>query len=252
MSYTQREPTCRCTSPGSLGVLETKAATKATGIRSDSDLYTYSFPWPPWKGQYIAFGPEILLYLKDTAREQQVDARIELNRQVNSMNWSTASQAWTLDVTDITTSDATHNYIGARTERIRCRFVLNRHWLSRPLHAQFWPKYLNVQVKSVVVVGSGATAITLVPTLARRGAAHVTKLQRSPTCITSAPRGSLVQASSKLALRRLTPDLDSYQLLRHGNTRPELRLDIIVTATGLELRFGGSIRISVDGRPFTL
>ncbi|ATY59355.1 FAD dependent oxidoreductase [Cordyceps militaris] len=317
------------------------------GIRSDSDLYTYSFPWKPWHGKSIASGAQILQYLKAAAREHGLDKHIKFHRQVDNMSWSTATSTWTVDATDTSASDT-----AAKTERLRCRFMLlstGYYDYETPLqaripgladfegpvvHPQFWPKGLDFQGKNVVVVGSGATAITLVPTLARRGAAHVTMLQRSPTYIASVPGESAVHSLTKLMLPRdlasrvirwqwilfmllfvrfcrlfprlawavlllrtrtelalhqsiepdftpryepfdqnlcLTPDSDFYEMLRKGRTSittghidrvtptriklqtgPALRPDIIVTATGLKVRFGGGIRIAVDDEPFAV
>ncbi|KAJ5547728.1 flavoprotein [Penicillium frequentans] len=119
------------------------------GIRSDSDLYTFSFAWRPWTGKdCIVHGSIIRQYLEDSAAQEGIDKKIRFRHKVNKLSWSSSP--------------------------------------SKVVHPQFWPDDLDYADKRVVVIGSGATAITLLPSLAT-SAAHVTMLQRSPTYIASLP-----------------------------------------------------------------
>jgi cation diffusion facilitator CzcD-associated flavoprotein CzcO len=166
------------------------------GIRSDSDMHTLGFPFHPWNGEKsIADGPSILAYLRDTAETYGIDRNIRYRQRVERARWSTEDGRWTLDVRD-----------GASGElvQLRCKFLYacagyydyeagytpdiagRERFQGRIVHPQQWTDDVEYEGKRVVVIGSGATAVTLVPTLAKR-AAHVTMLQRSPTYITSIP-----------------------------------------------------------------
>lgn len=165
------------------------------GIRSDSDMHTLGFPFRPWKETaIIADGPAIRDYIEDTAREYGVLPHIRFGWRVTGADWSSRDQAWTVT---LETPD------GPR--RLRCGFLYMcsgyyrydhghmpdfagiGNFRGRIIHPQHWPDDVNVTGRKVVVVGSGATAVTLVPALARLGAL-VTMLQRSPTYIVSRPR----------------------------------------------------------------
>ena len=166
------------------------------GIRSDSDMYTLGYRFRPWDApQAIADGPSILRYLEDTAREYGVDEKIRYGKKVERAEWSSAHARWTIRVRDLA-SDTLHT--------IRCKFLfvctgyyryesgftpefdgLSR-FQGRVVHPQRWTDDIEYAGKRVVVIGSGATAVTLVPSLAKR-AAHVTMLQRSPTYVVSRP-----------------------------------------------------------------
>lgn len=166
------------------------------GIRSDSDMFTFGYSFRPWAGhRTIADGSDILDYLRDTAAEYGVEERIRYGHKVIGASWDSSTARW--DVTAIRAADGAVVYF-------RCR------WLSacagyydhdnghRPsfegantfdgtmVTPQFWPTDLDWSGKKIVVIGSGATAITLVPNLAR-DAEHVTMLQRTPTYIVSVP-----------------------------------------------------------------
>ncbi|KAG5983904.1 hypothetical protein E4U55_006816 [Claviceps digitariae] len=165
------------------------------GIRSDSDLYTFGFPWRPWEAeQPIARGPLILKYLNESAAQEGIDKHIKFNHRVNSIDWSSASSTWKFNITAN----------GSDSVALRSRFVflgtgyydynepLKAHipgiddFKGTVIHPQFWPKDLDYTDKDVVIIGSGATAITLVPSMADK-AAHTTMLQRSPTYILALP-----------------------------------------------------------------
>ncbi len=165
------------------------------GVRSDSDVYTLAYPFRPWTGEaVIADGPAIRDYITSTAREAGVDAALRTGRRVVAASWSTPDARWELDV----------ELAGGERERYRCRLLYSGtgyyrydrgHTPELPgigrfagpvVHPQAWPEDLDHAGKRVVVIGSGATAMSLVPALAR-SAAHVVMLQRSPTWVVSSP-----------------------------------------------------------------
>ena len=175
-----------------LGLSRTDAC---VGIRSDSDLYTFGFPWRPWKeNTSIAKGPLITKYLSESAEEYGIDKKIKFNHHVNSTNYSSQYKTWTFDVTADKTEQKT----------FRSKFFLlctGYYDYEQPLqttipgiddykgtvvHPQFWPQDLDYSDKNIVIIGSGATAVTLVPSLAEK-ASHVTMLQRSPSYLLSQP-----------------------------------------------------------------
>jgi cyclohexanone monooxygenase len=166
------------------------------GIRSDSDMYTLGYAFKPWTAaRAIADGPSILEYVRETAREHGIDRHIRFGHKVVSASWSSADACWTVEAQDKASGER-------RTIRTRFLYMCSgyysyeRAW--RPafdgendfegtvVHPQFWPAQLDYAGKRVVVIGSGATAVTLVPALAA-SAAHVTMLQRSPTYVVSRP-----------------------------------------------------------------
>jgi monooxygenase len=206
--------------PGrTFAVLEARAALGGTwdlfrfpGIRSDSDMFTLGYPFRPWtQAKAIADGGSILRYLQETAAELGIDRHIRFGRRVVAAAWSSAQQRWHVEVR---TADG-------ETERWTCAFLYlccgyyryDRGYTpdiaglaafgGRVVHPQDWPDDLDVAGRRVVVVGSGATAVTLVPALAERGA-HVTMLQRSPTWMVSLPGTDHL---SDVLRRRLPPRL---------------------------------------------
>jgi cation diffusion facilitator CzcD-associated flavoprotein CzcO len=306
------------------------------GIRSDSDLYTFGFSWWPWRKKVIiADGQSIVDYVQEAASVHGIDQHVQFHHKLSSAEWSSKTQSWTLSVEGVA---------GAKTT-VHARFLLMgtgyydydkpqsavipgiENFKGKVVHPQFWPEDLDYTDKKVVIIGSGATAITLLPSLAEH-AAHVTMLQRSPSYIVSIPnrqkttwadrwlpsrlsyklnRGrrlllgllfyKFCRAFPDAARRRLRsatvkqlpptvafsphfepsynpweqrlcvcPDGDFYRclqekkagvvtgtiktvtetgiLLESGQT---LESDIIITATGLKIRFGGGASIFVDG-----
>ncbi|WNG42380.1 NAD(P)/FAD-dependent oxidoreductase [Archangium violaceum] len=192
------------------------------GIRSDSDMHTLGYSFRPWtEAKAIADGPSILRYVRDTAREYGIDQHIRFGHHVKRASWSSAEARWTIEAVR-----------GPNKEpvRITCNFLLmccgyyNYAEGHRPefpgearfqgtfVHPQFWPEKLDYENKRVVVIGSGATAVTLVPELAKK-AAHVTMLQRSPTYVVSRP------AEDRIAngLRRILPEKLAYGITRWKN-----------------------------------
>ena len=166
------------------------------GIRSDSDMYTMGYSFRPWtEPTAIAHGSSILKYLQDTAREYGVDQKIRYSHRVVGAAWSTPHARWTVDIEQ-----------GPDKERLQisCNFLFScsgyyrydsayqpqfpgmEQFGGRIVHPQFWTSDIDYAGKHVVVIGSGATAVTLVPSMAK-DAAHVTVLQRSPTYVVARP-----------------------------------------------------------------
>jgi cation diffusion facilitator CzcD-associated flavoprotein CzcO len=308
------------------------------GVRSDSDMYTLSFPFRPWRSdQAIVDGESIRRYVEDTARECGIAERIRFGRKVVRAEWSSADKCWTVE--------ADHD---GKPERFTCAFLYfasgyydyaqgyrprwpgEESFEGRIVHPQFWPGDLDYAGKSIAVIGSGATAVTLVPPLAET-AAHVTMVQRSPSYIVAKPAkdaiagGLLRLLPGALAdplirwknllltmlifnrarsrpekfsqwvsdqLRKelpagypverdfrppykpwdqrlcLVPDGDLFAAMRSGkasiatgrierftpaglrlDSGQEIRADIIVTATGLNMQMLGGVELSLDGEP---
>jgi monooxygenase len=297
------------------------------GIRSDSDMFTFGFgfrPWPHDKG--IADGATIMRYLRETAAEDGIDRKIRYGHRVTRVEWSSRDARWTVDV----------ERAGGERLRMTCGFLLmasgyydydrghdpefpgRERFRGRIVHPQTWPADLDWTGRRVVVIGSGATAVTLVPAMAA-GAAHVTMLQRSPTWILSLPAedkvakllGRVLPARARHAIVRrknvllgaaifracrrwpdrvgarlldwarrqlppgyrpweqrlcLVPDGDFFRAIREGRASVvtdhveafdeqgirlrsggRLDADLIVTATGLELKLLAGLRPIVDG-----
>ncbi len=308
------------------------------GIRSDSDMHTLGYRFRPWtEAKAIADGPSILRYVRDAAREGGIESKIRLRHRVVDAEWSSADARWTVDAERADTGE---------TVTLTCGFLFVNSGYYRydegytpdfpgldgfageVIHPQHWPEDLDYAGKRVVVIGSGATAMTLVPALAK-DAARVTMLQRSPTYVVSMPgedglanllrrclpdrvvypivrwkNVALQGISYRLSRRRpelmkkllrrgvvralppgydvdthfkprynpwdqrlcLVPDADLFEALGNGSAEivtdriatftadgielesgRELKADVVVTATGLNLLFLGGMRVSIDG-----
>ena len=191
------------------------------GIRSDSDMYTLGYNFKPWReAKAIADGPSILKYVKDTARENEIEQHIRYRHWVKRASWSSAEACWTVEAALGDGGSATYT----------CNFLLMASGYYRYsagytpefpglgdfkgtfIHPQHWPEGLDYAGKQVVVIGSGATAVTIVPEMAKT-AGHVTMLQRSPTYMVSRP------AEDAIAnwLRKRLPAMLAYQLVRWRN-----------------------------------
>lgn len=214
--------------PGkSYAILEGRAASGGTwdlfrypGVRSDSDMYTLGYRFRPWKdAKAIADGPSILSYIREVASDHGIDRRIRYGHRVVGASWSTPDARWTVEIER-----------GGERAFISCGFL----WMcsgyyryeagylpafpgidgfkGRVVHPQHWPQDLDYAGKKVVVIGSGATAVTVVPSMAET-ASHVTMLQRSPTYVVARP------AEDALAnkLRRRLPLKLAYMLTRWKN-----------------------------------
>ncbi len=308
------------------------------GVRSDSDMYTLGFSFRPWTDpKAIADGPSILKYLRETAEAFGIDRKIRYGHKVVAARWSTDRARWTVDV----------RLASGQLRTLTCSFLFmcagyydydagytpdlpgRERFKGRIVHPQHWPEDLDYTGKRVVVIGSGATAVTLVPAMSEK-AAHVTMLQRSPTYIVSAPSedrianwlrerlpsegayavtrwknvafGMATYAFSRRYPQRmkrfivggvkkavgdsvdvarhftpqynpwdqrlcLVPDGDLFKAIRAGRASvvtdhietftetglslrsgEELPADVVVTATGLAVKFLGGMTLEVDGR----
>jgi monooxygenase len=216
--------------PGkTLAVLEARGAVGGTwdffrypGIRSDSDMYTLGFRFRPWPdAKTIADGPSILSYVRETASKYGIDRRIRFHHRVVRAEWSTEDARWTVEVERTDTGE---------TLVLTCSFLFvcggyyrydegytpdfkgTERFTGHIVHPQAWTDDIDYAGRRVVVIGSGATAVTLVPAMAER-AAHVTMLQRSPSYVVSLP-GQDPLAST---LRRFLPAKLVYPIVRWKN-----------------------------------
>lgn len=311
------------------------------GIRSDSDMYTLGYNFKPWPGaKAIADGPSIREYVRETARENGIDKHIRFKHRVTDVAWSTKDARWTVS--------AEHD---GKSVAFTCSFVMMcsgyykyehgytpdfaglADYKGKLIHPQLWPEDLDHSGKNIVVIGSGATAVTIVPEMAKT-ARHVTMLQRSPTYVVSRPSEDKIanrlrkmmpakmaygmtrwknvslqmlfynrarkqpqkvrEAIAKLAQKDLgpeypvsthfnpkynpwdqrmclIPDADLFNEIKSGRAEvvtdtidtftetgikltsgKELKADIVVTATGLDLQFLGGAEVSVDGQKIDL
>jgi cation diffusion facilitator CzcD-associated flavoprotein CzcO len=166
------------------------------GIRSDSDMYTLGYAFRPWKeAKAIADGPAILKYIRDTAQDEGIDKKIQYNRRLRGADWKSAEAKWHLEVEDTENQEIINyscNFLFmcsgyySYDEGYIPDFVGNEHFKGQIIHPQKWPADLDYTNKKIIVIGSGATAVTLVPELAKK-AQSVIMLQRSPTYIVSMP-----------------------------------------------------------------
>ena len=166
------------------------------GIRSDSDMYTLGYSFRPWSSEKaIADGPDILNYVRDTARELGIDREIRFRHRVVRADWSSQDARWTVDVARADTGATVQLTCGflfmcagyySYEQGYAPEFAGAADFRGRIVHPQFWTDDIDYAGKRVVVIGSGATAVTLVPAMAPT-AAHVTMLQRSPTYVVSRP-----------------------------------------------------------------
>jgi cyclohexanone monooxygenase len=191
------------------------------GVRSDSDMHTLGYNFKPWRGQQaMADGPSILHYIQEAAQETGVAQHIAYGHRVASAAWSSVDACWSITAH---LADGTQVHQQAKflylcggyysfAQGHQPRFAGLENFKGEVIHPQFWPAGLNHAGKRVVVMGSGATAITLVPAMAQT-AAHVTMLQRSPSYVVSRPaRDPLAQC-----LDRWLPFAVGYDITRWKN-----------------------------------
>jgi monooxygenase len=327
----------------SVALLEARDASGGTwdlfrypGIRSDSDMFTFGYAWRPWVGdRALADGDKILDYLRTVARERGVDRLIRYHHRVVAASWDSTDARWTVrvDVAGETRTFTTGFLYGCTgyydmEHPYTPDFPGLEDFTCDVVHPQLWPADLDWTDRDVVVIGSGATAITVVPAMAER-AHHVTMLQRSPTYVLSLPgrdpvarrlswlpprvRYRIVRAKAilvslafyQLSRRRpakvrdfirkqtaaqlpegydvdrhfrpaydpwdqrvcFVPDGDLFRAIRHGRASvvtdtietftptgirlasgEELTTDLVVTATGFDLKVLGDVELTVDGR----
>jgi len=190
--------------PGrSYAILESRGATGGTwdlfrypGIRSDSDLHTFGYEFKPWRDEdAIASAEKILAYLRETVRENNIDRNIRFHHKVLGAAWDSGTARWLVDVERTDTDELVQisaNWLFCAggyyryDEGFTPDFPGRDRFAGQVVHPQHWPEDLDYTGKKVVVIGSGATAVTLVPSMAGK-AAHVTMLQRSPTYILPVP-----------------------------------------------------------------
>jgi monooxygenase len=232
------------------------------GIRSDSDMFTLGYPFAPWTGEKsIATGSDILNYIKETAEKHGIDRRIRYNHRVESASWSSDDARWTVDVSR-----------GEQTETLTCNFLYlcsgyysyeKAHTPDFPgienfggdiVHPQRWPDDLDYTGKKVIVIGSGATAVTLVPAMADQ-TAHITMLQRSPSYIAALPATDPVADK----LREILPGQFAHSIVRVKNAAlnqglyqfcrlaPNLARKLL--QAGVEKEVGSSIAIDPNFTP---
>jgi cation diffusion facilitator CzcD-associated flavoprotein CzcO len=234
------------------------------GIRSDSDMYTLGYAFKPWEDdKSIADGATILDYVRQTAGEHGIDQKIRFHHRVIRAEWSSDEQRWTVEAERTDTRD---------TVAITCDFLFMcsgyysydegytpefagvERFAGKVVHPQFWTDEIEYSGKRVVVIGSGATAVTLVPAMAEQ-AAHVTMLQRSPSYVVSLP------AADPLAkrVRRVLSSRRAYALIRWKNVlltmlsfqlsrkRPELMKRLL--RKGLEHRLPAGYDIDTHFTP---
>jgi monooxygenase len=218
----------------SFAILEGRAAIGGTwdlfrypGIRSDSDMYTLGYSFRPWtQAKAIADGPAILQYVRDTAHEASIDQHIRFHHNVRRASWSSEQACWTVESERTDTGETVtmtcrwihmcsgyYNYAQGHLPE----FAGRDSFAGDFVHPQFWPEDLDYAGKRVVVIGSGATAVTLVPEMAKT-AAHVTMLQRSPTYVVSRPAEDAVANW----LRTKLPAKIAYDVVRWRNVLMQL------------------------------
>ena len=198
------------------------------GVRSDSSIFTLSFPFEPWtRKEGVADGGDIREYLSATAHKYGIDGHIQFNSYVRAADWDSSTDTWTVTVDE----DGTQ---GRSEKQYRSRFIFFgsgyynydegytpdfpgiEQFGGTVVHPQHWPEDLDYTGKNVVVIGSGATAVTLLPSMSER-AAKVTMLQRSPTYLISSPKYGKVAA----VVRALLPRRASHLVIRMSNALNE-------------------------------
>jgi monooxygenase len=192
------------------------------GIRSDSDMFTLGYAFKPWEqAKAIADGPSIREYIHETAREHDVEGHIRYGHRVSRAEWSSESSTWSVEI---------ERSGGQAPTRLSCSFLFGctgyyrydegytpafsglERFAGTIVHPQHWPEDLDYAGKRVVVIGSGATAVTLIPAMAET-AAHVTMLQRSPSYVLSVPGSDPIAD----VLRRFLPKRAAYAAVRWKN-----------------------------------
>jgi monooxygenase len=216
--------------PGkTFAILEARGAIGGTwdlfrfpGIRSDSDMFTLCYPFRPWSGaQAIVDGESILQYVRETAGENGIEQMIRFHHRVVAAEWSSADARWTVEVERSDTGETVHLTCGflftctgyyRYDEGYTPEFQGLERFGGEIVHPQFWTNDIDYSAKRVVVIGSGSTAVTLIPALARR-ADHVTMLQRSPSYVISLPAVDPVAG----LLGRVLPTRLAYPIVRWKN-----------------------------------
>ncbi len=229
------------------------------GIRSDSDMYTLGYAFRPWpSAKAIADGPAILSYVRETAAENGIDRHIRFHHRAVRADWSSVEQRWTVEVERTDTGATISLTCGflfmcsgyyRYDEPYTPEFEGTERFRGRIVHPQFWADDIDYEGKRVVVIGSGATAVTLVPAMAP-DAAHVTMLQRSPSYVVSLPGVDPIAR----VLRRLLPKRLAYSIIRWKNVlmtmasfqlsrrRPELAKKLLRSFVSKQLPRGYDVK----------
>ena len=192
------------------------------GIRSDSDMFTLGYKFKPWAGEKsIADGGSILEYIKETSKEYGIDKHIHYGLQVTSADWTSNDAKWKVTAKNEATGEE---------ETFTCSFLMSctgyynydagytpefpgiENFKGQLVHPQFWHEGIDYKDKRVVIIGSGATAVTLLPAMCDQ-AQHVTMLQRSPTYVVTVPERDLIS----IGLRKFLPESVVYKLARARN-----------------------------------
>lgn len=194
------------------------------GVRSDSDMYTLGFSFRPWRDPHaIAEAPTILDYLRDTVRAHGLERHMRFGLRLTDAAWSTSEARWTLTFARTGDTAAPPVTMHARFVHLCCGYYRYDHghtpafegqadFRGRIVHPQHWPDGLDLRHRRVVVIGSGATAVTLVPALGAQGA-QVTMLQRTPSYLVSVPARDAVAA----AIQRVLPSRAAGTVIRWKN-----------------------------------
>ena len=195
---------------------------KYPGIRSDSDMSTFGFNFKPWKkANVLADGASIKAYLGEVVDEFKFKDKIHFKHRVLSANYDSSISKWVVEIENAQQKKETWiaNFVVGCTgyynydQGFQPEFPNQKAFKGQVIHPQFWPEKLDYVGKKIVIIGSGATAITLVPALAKGGAGHVTMLQRSPTYIASVPSIDFVYDKMR---KYLSEDV-AYKLTRARN-----------------------------------
>ena len=204
---------------------------KYPGIRSDSDMFTLGFRFKPWRSAHaIADGASIKAYIKETAAENGIDQHIRFGHEVVSADWSDNEHRWTLKVRRageeseyscafLFACSGYYNYDQGYTPE----FPGAADFEGTIVHPQHWPEDLDYAGKRIVVIGSGATAITLIPALANSGAGHVTMLQRSPSYVGALPAvDPMAERTNKLLPDRAAHFVNRWRAVAFGTAQYQL------------------------------
>ncbi len=222
--YLQRDQPSR-----SYAIVEARGAIGGTwdlfrypGIRSDSDLHTFGYEFKPWLHEdAIADGSAIMTYLQETVEENGIGKHIRFHHAVKRISWSSERARWTTEIErsdtgEKVTYESAFLFVATGYYRYdqgyRPHFEGEERFQGRIIHPQHWPEDLDYRGKRVIVIGSGATAVTLIPAMADQ-AAHVTMLQRTPTYIMPLPKQDAIANT----LRKVLPAKMAYALIRKKN-----------------------------------
>lgn len=219
----------------SFAILEGRNASGGTwdlfrypGIRSDSDMFTLGYEFKPWNNKKgIADGADIRNYIREAAAENNVEPHIRYQQKVTAARFNSSTSLWTVDVqqADGSTKEYSCHFLLSCTgyysyeEGFTPEFTGRDDFKGQIIHPQFWPENLDYSGKKVVVIGSGATAVTLVPAMTDK-AAHITMLQRSPSYVLTVPQ----QDAMVKVLRALLPQKWAYRIIRGRNVSITLGL----------------------------